>query len=61
MEAAQVLAVDALNAAMEAKTLIADQKGTLKIPNKIFSGRASEAVNKSLLNRTDVFLIITRS
>ena len=41
MEAAPVLAVDALNAAMEAETLIADQKGTLKIPNKIFAVKAS--------------------
>ena len=43
MEAAPVLAVDTLNAAMEAETLIADQKGTLKIPNKIFAVRALEA------------------
>ena len=41
METAPVLAVDALNAAMEAETLIADQKGTLKIPNKIFAVKAS--------------------
>ena len=42
MEAAPVLAVNALNAAMEAETLIADQKGTLEIPNKIFAVRATE-------------------
>ena len=41
METAPVLAVNALNAAMEAETLIADQKGTLKIPNKIFAVKAS--------------------
>ena len=41
MEAAPVLAVDALNAAMEAETLIADQKGTLKIPNKILAVKTS--------------------
>ena len=37
MEAAPVLAVDALNAAMAAETLITNQKGNLKLPTKVFA------------------------
>ena len=43
MEAAPIMAVDALNAAIEAETLIADQKGTLKVHNKIFAVNEMEA------------------
>ena len=53
MEAAPVLAVDALNAAMEAETLIADQKGTLKIPNKIFAMKTSNGEDEEETEEPD--------
>ena len=54
MEAAPILAIDALNTAIEAEMLIADQKGTLKIPNNIFAVRATEEEeNEEVLEEDD--------
>ena len=53
MESAPVLAVDPLNAAMEAETLIADQKGTLKIPKRIFTVKTSNGEDEDKTEEPD--------